>query len=185
MLMLVVVAVAAVMISDEDSDKGDGDDGWQYHDLDVDNDQSARGEEADDEYDSSSDDDDETGHNKDGKKIAKKACPLKCSYRQFISLLQELLAFHSWWRYGPPPFDHSPTQEEVDAIQLRIRKMIARIITFCPRLTGYGWDLQKLYDHLHIVICLIFFHHSMNYNAGRGERLLKYFFKELAHTCQQ
>ena len=171
--------------SDEDSDEGDGDDGWQYHDLDVDNDQRARGEEADDEYDSSSDDDNETGHNKDGKKIAKKACPLKCSYRQFVSLLQELLAFHSWWRYGPPPFDHSPTQEEVDAVQLRIRKMIARIITFCPRLTGYGWDLQKLHDHLHIVICLIFFHHSMNYDAGRGERLLKYFFKELASTCQQ
>jgi hypothetical protein len=25
----------------------------------------------------------------------------------------------------------------------------------------------------------------MNYDAGRGERLLKYFFKELASTCQQ
>jgi hypothetical protein len=63
--------------------------------------------------------------------------------------------------------------------------MIGRIITYCPRNLGYGWDLQKLHDHLHLVIHLLFFHHAMNWDAGRGEWLLKPFFKDTAITCQQ
>jgi hypothetical protein len=35
------------------------------------------------------------------------------------------------------------------------------------------------------VIHLLFFHHAMNWDAGRGERLLKPFFKDTAVTCQQ
>jgi len=63
--------------------------------------------------------------------------------------------------------------------------MIGRIITYCPRNLGYGWDLQKLHDHLHLVIHLLFFHHAMNWDAGHGERLLKPFFEDTAITCQQ
>jgi hypothetical protein len=73
----------------------------------------------------------------------------------------------------------------IDYIQLLIRLMIGRIITYCPRNLGYGWDLQKLHDHLHLVIHLLFFHHVMNWDAGCGERLLKPFFKDTAVTCQQ
>jgi hypothetical protein len=35
------------------------------------------------------------------------------------------------------------------------------------------------------VIHLLFFHHAMNWDAGRGEWLLKPFFKDTAITCQQ
>jgi hypothetical protein len=63
--------------------------------------------------------------------------------------------------------------------------MIARLITFTPRSTGYGWELQKLHDHFHIVLDLIYFHHCSAWDTGTGERLLKTFFKELAATCQE
>ena len=137
-------------------------------------------------YDTDEEDDDdfviESGKKK---KIEKKTTPMQCSYRQFLNLLQELLSFHAWYRYGDPPFDHNPEQERIDSVQILIRRMIARIITYCPRNSGYGWDLQKLHDHLHLVISLLFFHHVMNWDAGRGERLLKPFFKDTAVTCQQ
>jgi len=114
------------------SSENDSSNGWDYYDLETD---PCKGDGGELEKDSSSDDEEEIDrkkNEKNGKKIEKKACPLKCSYHQFVSLLQELLTFHSWWCHGPPPFNHSPMQEEVDAVHLRIQKMIARIITFCP-----------------------------------------------------
>ena len=140
----------------------------------------------DDDDDSDSDDDDDViteGGKK--KKIDKKTTPLQCSYRQFLDLLQELLSFHAWRRHGDPPLNHNPQQEQVDSAQLRVRQMIARIITHCPRNSGYGWNIQKLHEHLHLVIHLLHFHHAMSWDAGRGERLLKPFFKDTAVTCQQ
>ena len=127
----------------------------------------------------------EVAGTKKKKKKVKAAIPLKCSHRQFVELLQELLTFHAFYRYGDPPFNHSPSQDEIDALQLSIRKMVARITTFCPRNTGYGWELQKLHDHYHIVLDLLYFHHCSVWDAGTGERLLKTFFKELAATCQE
>jgi hypothetical protein len=63
--------------------------------------------------------------------------------------------------------------------------MVACITTFCPRNTGYGWELQKLHDHYHIMLDLLYFHHCSIWDAGTGEWLLKTFFKELAGTCQE
>jgi hypothetical protein len=129
-------------------------------------------------------DQDSEGTKKKKKKV-KAAIPLKCSYHQFIELLQEVLTFHAFYRYGDPPFNHNPSQDEIDDLQLSIRKMVARLISFCPRNTGYGWELQKLHDHFHIILDLLYFHHCSVWDAGTGERLLKTFFKELAATCQE
>jgi hypothetical protein len=162
---------------DSEIDSDDGSDMSTDYDADC-----------DDEWMYDTDDDDDDNFIIDGGKkviVPKKTTPLQCSYRQFVDLLQEVLSFHAWYRYGDPPFDHDPDQEWIDEIQLRIRQMIARIITYCPRESGYGWNIQKLHDHLHLVIYLLFFHHAMNWDAGRGERLLKPFFKDTAVTCQQ
>jgi hypothetical protein len=67
------------------------------------------------------------------------------------------------------PFDHSPTNMEVNGLQLSIRKMVAWIITFCPTNTGCGWELQKLHDQLHIIMDLIYFHHCLIWDAGISE----------------
>ena len=141
----------------------------------------------DDDDDADDDDDDDDFITEGGKKnqLDKRTTPLQCSYRQFLDLLQELLSFHAWYRYGDPPFNHNPQQEQVDSVHLRVRQMIARITAYCPRNSGYGWNIQKLHEHLHLVIHLLYFHHAMNWDAGRGERLLKPFFKDTAVTCQQ
>jgi hypothetical protein len=84
-------------------------------------------------------------------------------------LLQELLTFHAWYHYGNPPFNHDLQQVHIDNIQLGIPQMIARIVTYCPWNTGYGWNIQKLHNHLHLVIHLFYFHHAMNWDAGHGK----------------
>jgi hypothetical protein len=66
-----------------------------------------------------------------------------------------------------------------------MQKVVARITTFCPRSTGYGWELQKVHDHYHIVLDLLCFHQCSVWDAGTGKWLLKTFFKELAATCQE
>jgi hypothetical protein len=103
------------------------------------------------------------------KKKVKVVIPLKCSYQQFVELLQELLTFHAFYWYGNPPFDHSPSQDEIDNLQLLIQKMVACITTFCLRNTGYGCELQKLHDQNHIVLDLLYFHHCLVWDAGTGE----------------
>jgi hypothetical protein len=39
------------------------------------------------------------------KKDKKKPVKMTCSRQQMVSLLEELLAFHSWYKYGELPLD--------------------------------------------------------------------------------
>ena len=73
----------------------------------------------------------------------------------------------------------------VNHLQTCIRKMMARLLTYCPRSEGNGWKLQKLHELLHLILHLLSFVHSSNFDASRGERLLKDYFKELARNSQQ
>jgi hypothetical protein len=102
---------------------------------------------------------------------------LPCSRRQFIRLIEELLCFHAWYKYGPPPVTESTTNEEIDELQTSIRQLIARIQVYCPRHDGSGWRLQKLHELLHLVFFLRQYRHASNIDAGRGERLLKDFLR--------
>jgi hypothetical protein len=119
------------------------------------------------------------------KKDEKKPVKMTCSGRQMVSLLEELLSFHSWYKYGEAPFGPNYENGNADDLLLLLRQMMARTIAFCPREDGNGWKLQKLHEQLHLVIALVFFQHAQNFDAGSGERLLKDFFKKLAQTCQQ
>ena len=122
---------------------------------------------------------------KKGKEKEPAAKPMKCSIWQFRNLLEELLCFHAWYKVGLPPIVPTTTDEEVNHLQTCIRKMIARLIGYCPRNKGNGWKLQKLHELLHLILNLLSFCHSSNFDAGRGERLLKDFFKDLARNSQQ
>ena len=102
-----------------------------------------------------------------------------------VSLLEELLSFHSWYKYGEAPFGPDYENGNADDLLLSLHQMMARTIAYCPQEDGNGWKLQKLHEQLHLVIALVFFRHAQNFDAGSGERLLKDFFKKLAQTCQQ
>ena len=115
----------------------------------------------------------------------KKALPMNCTYAQFISLLQELLTFHAWYKCGDPPLPLGTTGLVAHELQTSIRQMVHRIVTHCPRRKGNGWKVQKLHELLHVVLLLKYYLHCQNFDAGRGERLLKDFFKAPAVTSQQ
>jgi hypothetical protein len=119
------------------------------------------------------------------KKDKKKPVKMTCSGRQLVSLLEELLSFHSWYKYGEAPFGPNYENGDANDLLLLLRQMMASTIAFCPREDGNGWKLQKLHEQLHLAIALVFFRHTQNFNAGSGERLLKDFFKKLAQMCQQ
>ncbi len=50
------------------------------------------------------------------KKDEKKPVKMTCSRRQMVSLLEELLSFHSWYKYSEAPF--GPDYENGDADDL-------------------------------------------------------------------
>jgi hypothetical protein len=62
---------------------------------------------------------------------------------------------------------------------------MACMIAYCPQEDGNGLKLQKLHEQLHMVIALVFFCHTQNFDASSGKRLLKDFIKKLAQMCQQ
>jgi hypothetical protein len=101
-----------------------------------------------------------------------------------VSLLEALLSFHSWYKYGEAPFGPDYENGNADGLLLSLHQMMARTIAYCPREDGNGWKLQELHEQLHLAIALVFFRHAQNFDAGSGERLLKDFFKKLAQTCQ-
>lgn len=100
-------------------------------------------------------------------------------------MLEELLTFHAWYKLGDPPITEDTTEEEINHLQESIRKLLAKVKHFCPRVDGYGWKIQKFHELLHLVYFLYYFRHSENFDAGVGERLLKDFFKQPAATAQQ
>lgn len=109
-----------------------------------------------------------------------KAVPLPCSHSQFVTLLEDLLVFHAWYKCGAPP-----KEEQLPNILLSLCKMVHKIVTFCPRNDGNKWKLQKLHELLHLPLGLYLFVHSQNFDASRGERLLKDFFKRFASRSQE
>jgi hypothetical protein len=94
-----------------------------------------------------------------------------------VSLLEELLSFHSWYKYGEAPFEPDYENGNANDLLLLLHQMMAHTIAYCPREDGNGWKLQKLHEQLHLVIALVFFRHAQNFDAGSGERLLKDFSK--------
>jgi hypothetical protein len=102
-----------------------------------------------------------------------------------VSLLEELLSFHLWYKYGEAPFGPDYENGNANNLLLSLRQLMARTIAYCPREDRSGWKLQKLHEQLHLAIALVFFQHAQNFDAGSGERLLKDFFKKLAQMCQR
>jgi len=119
------------------------------------------------------------------KKKTTKAEPLNCSYKQFVHLLEELLCFHAWYKYGGSPIGMSMTQETKDHLNRSIRQMMHRMVLFAPRREGHGWKIQKVHDILHLLVHCDHFGSPDNFDCSHNERQLKDFFKIPAQTSQQ
>jgi len=115
----------------------------------------------------------------------KRAQKLKCSRKQFVSLLEDLLIFHSWYKRDESPLPHNATDQDVQQLNVRIRKLVHRLITFCPRNDGHGWKLQKLHEMFHLPVAALYFGRTDNWDACHLERNLKTFVKAVARICQK
>jgi hypothetical protein len=88
---------------------------------------------------------------------------MKCSRRQFVYLLENLLVFHAMSKCGPPLFGPSSSPSDANDLLLSLCKLVAQIITYCPRQEGNKWKLQKLHELLHFDVAIsIFFKYKSN-----------------------
>jgi hypothetical protein len=110
---------------------------------------------------------------------------MNCSRHQFVYLLENLLTFHAMYKCGPPLFGPGSSPSDADDLLLSLCKLVAQIITYCPRQEGNKWKLQKLHELLHFPLMLFFFCHAKNFDAATGERHLKDAFKDVARNSQQ
>jgi hypothetical protein len=66
---------------------------------------------------------------------------MKCSRHQFVYLLENLLVFHAMYKCGPPLFGPGSSPSDADDLLLSLCKLVAQIITYCPRQEGNKWKL--------------------------------------------
>lgn len=112
---------------------------------------------------------------------SKAAKPLPCSRKQFIDLLEEVLAFHAWYKYGKYDNTDSTSRRKLNNT---LRQMLQKIKTYVPR-TGLGWKIQKFHDLLHLVCDTSEYGNADNFDASHGERGLREWAKGAAATCQK
>lgn len=117
-------------------------------------------------------------------KKRKVATPLPCSRAQFVGLLEDLLIFHAWYKNGSP-LTLASNATAKRKVSTKIRRLVLKIVTLCPRTDGYGWRIQKLHDLLHAVLFMELFGSMENMDASHGERGLKTWVKIPAKTCQK
>jgi hypothetical protein len=139
-----------------------------------------------DSKDDESELDDDSKHGTILNKWAKKRpVKLKCSRKQFVTLLENLLVFHAMYKCGPPLFGLESLPRDADKLLLAVCKLVSQIILYCPREDGHKWKLQKLHKVLYFPLMIFFFCHTENIDVGMGEHHLKDVFKDIACSSQQ
>jgi hypothetical protein len=108
---------------------------------------------------------------------------MKCSHRQFVYLLENLLVFHAMYKCGPPLFGPGSSPSDANDLLLSLCKLVAQIITYCPRQEGNKWKLKKLDELLHFPLMLFFFCHAENFDAGPERDTLRMFSRMLQGTA--
>jgi hypothetical protein len=120
------------------------------------------------------------------KKPATNGCvKMKCSLKQFVTWLENLLVFHAIYKHGPPLFGPESSPSDANKLLLAMCNLVAQIIYYCPHKDGHKWKLQKLHEVMHFPLMIFFFHHAENIDAGTGECPLKDVFKDVACNSQQ
>jgi hypothetical protein len=110
---------------------------------------------------------------------------MKCSRKQLVTLLDNLLVFHAMYKCGPPLFGPESLPSNADELLLVVCKLVAQIISYCPHKERHKWKLQKLHEVLHFPLMIFFFCHAENIDAGMGEHHLKDVFKDVACNSEQ
>lgn len=110
---------------------------------------------------------------------------------QMLSLLEDLLEFYAWYKYGYPYHRHTNppdkdgvffwNKETEKRLRYRVTKIQEKIITYFPRQKGCGWKRQKFHDWLHFGEHITKYGLPSGYDTGWGESTLKWTAKGPAH----
>jgi hypothetical protein len=110
---------------------------------------------------------------------------MKCSLKQFVILLENLLVFHAMYKCSPPLFGPESSPSNANELHLAMCKLLAQTNSYCPHKEGNKWKLQKLHEVLHFPLMIFFFCHAENIDAGMDEHHLKDVLKDIACNSQQ
>jgi hypothetical protein len=69
---------------------------------------------------------------------------MKCSLKQFVTWLENLLVFHAIYKCGPPLFESESLPSNANKLLLAVRKLVLQIISYCPCEDRHKWKLLKL-----------------------------------------
>jgi hypothetical protein len=111
------------------------------------------------------------------------ALSIKCSWNNIIQLLEQLLSFHSFYKFGTV-FNCSKEQYRED-ILVGVCRMLMLVRMSLPRKKGNGWESQKFCEMLHMARDLYRFGFSGNYDAGPGKLSLRFFAKKMSASAQK
>jgi len=104
----------------------------------------------------------------------------KCSMSDFILLAEAMLSFHAWYKLGFPC-----TEWNKNNVDSAVRRLLAMLKLYLPRVSGNGWKIQKFHDLLHLALDIDRFGDPANFDAGPGESMLRIFAKLVAKTAQK
>ena len=115
----------------------------------------------------------------------------KCSIFDFIELAEALLAFHAWYKLddkeifqkddqGKKNYEHDSIKENIDG---SIRRLLAMVKVYMPRMNGQGWQIQKFHDILQLAYFIRKYGCPTNFEVEAGEAGLKIWAKLPAWTA--
>jgi hypothetical protein len=103
------------------------------------------------------------------------------SVDQLIELMQLLLSFHAFYKYGASLFGETG----IKVIDQRIREMLSKLQSQVNRGEGtLGWCISKFHDILHMALDMLLFGASENCDTSKGEHGLKIWAKLPSRTTQ-
>jgi hypothetical protein len=89
------------------------------------------------------------------------------------------------YKCNQPLFGPGSSSSDANDLLLSLCKLVAQIITYCPRQEGNKLKLPKFHELLHFLFMLFFVHHAENFDARTRERHPKDVFKDVARNSQQ
>jgi hypothetical protein len=98
-----------------------------------------------------------------------------------IEIIQLVLAFHAFYKYGAPLFGNIG----LEVIDTKVRNMLLKLQSSVDRGEGtLGWAISKFHDILHMAIDMQLFGASTNVDTSKGEHGLKIWAKLPSRTTQ-
>ena len=86
-----------------------------------------------------------------------------CTYQNFGQVVEILFSFYAWYKSKSAI---NWTESSYELILRSIKEMLFLVKTTLPRKDGYGWQIQKFHELLHVPIDILNFGSPKNFDRG-------------------